>query len=504
MSNLTRSQAPGLSIGQQNEELYGRLLAISPDAMMVTGLDTVLLACNAEAASMLGYGCPSELAGKSALEFIAPEDHERAMHNMRDTLDVGSVRGLEYTLVRKDGVRIPVQLSASLVLDDTGEPGQFVMTLRDLTAWKRAESERLAEEARRQAEVMRVESQPPLLQTIFDSAPVALAYFDREMRFIDFNSEYAQISPPDIPIVRGRVIYDLNPAAREREAIHRRVLAGEPVDEENVRYEYPNGDVRYRDLRYRPVRDADGEVIGVVSSAVDVTARQEMARQKDEFLALASHELKTPITSIKGFAQIAARAAGKLGDEKLSHMLTIINEQSDRLSRLIDDLNDVSRARVGALKLYEEPFDLRDLVRDAVDSLHLTAPDFAFPMDLPDSPITVNADRQRIEQVVTNLVDNAVKYSGVSRVVEIAVRPEGDEVIVAVRDYGVGIPADQQAQVFELFFRSSNVESKQYSGLGLGLFISRGIIARHGGRTWFESAERAGSTFYFSLPLGLT
>jgi signal transduction histidine kinase len=120
---------------------------------------------------------------------------------------------------------------------------------------------------------------------------------------------------------------------------------------------------------------------------------------------------------------------------------------------------------------------------------------------MPDEPVMVGADRQRIEQVLTNLVQNAIKYSSDTKRIEIACRVEGDEVVTSVHDYGVGIPAAQQSRVFQRFFRASNVSTSNYSGLGLGLFISHGIITRHGGRMWLESAEGQGSTFYFALPL---
>ena len=171
------------------------------------------------------------------------------------------------------------------------------------------------------------------------------------------------------------------------------------------------------------------------------------------------------------------------------------------MTRLIDELLDVSRIQSGALAFYEELVDLRGLVEDVVGSLELSAPDFTFSMELPPTPVTVSADRQRMEQVLYNLLQNAVKYSGNSRLVEVSVAVSGDEVVTSVQDYGVGIPAEQQSQVFERFFRGSNVETRHYAGLGLGLFISRSIVARHGGRMWLRSVEGEGSTFYFALPV---
>jgi signal transduction histidine kinase len=239
---------------------------------------------------------------------------------------------------------------------------------------------------------------------------------------------------------------------------------------------------------------------------IEIAERKRLEQQKDEFLAVASHELRTPLTAIKAYAQVALNAVSKMGDERTTRSLRIVAEKSDQLAQLISEMLDVSRIEHGILPLQREPFDLSELVNEVVGSLQLTAPDFTFNMDVPAAPAIVNADRLRIEQVVANLIENAVKYtSKLSRDncrIEISVRQGGDEVIASVQDHGVGIPADQQPKVFSRFFRASNVTSARYPypGMGLGLFISHDIISRHGGRIWVESTGDQGSTFSFALP----
>jgi two-component system, OmpR family, sensor histidine kinase VicK len=128
------------------------------------------------------------------------------------------------------------------------------------------------------------------------------------------------------------------------------------------------------------------------------------------------------------------------------------------------------------------------------------APQFTFDLRLPDSLIRVDADRQRMQEVLTNLLQNAIKYSDQSRRIEVIVRCDDDEVVTYVRDFGVGIPPAELDRIFEGFYRATNVSSSRYGGLGLGLCISKSIISRHGGRIWVQSTEGAGSTFYFALP----
>jgi PAS domain S-box-containing protein len=349
-----------------------------------------------------------------------------------------------------------------------------------------------------------VEDQRALLEAILTGAPVGLALYDRDLRVMNSNTEWARLAGVDPKSVEGRLLYDLIPDTRSRQPIYARVLAGEALDLADVPYRLPSDpQPRYYDLRFRPVRDPAGAVKGILSAVVDVTGRYEADRQKDEFIALASHELKTPLTAIKAYAQTTLRSVRGLGDTRLIRTLRIIDEQSDRLNRLINELLDVSHMETTPLALERAPVDLAELVRETISSLELIAPAYMLALDLPPAPIPIHADRQRVEQVLMNLVQNAIKYSGDSRRVEIGVRCLDAEVVTAVRDFGLGIPTDQQEQVFARFFRARNVPSRHYSGLGLGLFISHNIVTRHGGRMWLESYEGVGSTFYFALPLAM-
>ncbi len=347
-----------------------------------------------------------------------------------------------------------------------------------------------------------LEAQSGLMETMVAATPIGIAFFDRAMRAISLNVEWARMTGMDFATARGQHLYEALPTMREQEAAHQRALGGEAVDLDDVRYYLPGYEhPRHYEVHFRPIWDKDGAIAGILSAVSDVTARHEIDQQKDEFIALASHELKTPVTSIKGYAQSGLRTATKSGDERLMRTLRVIDEQSNRLTRLINELLDVSRTQNNTLSLYAEPFDLRRLVHEVVTNQQLTAPDFTLTVSLPSLPTPVNADAQRIEQVLVNLVQNAIKYSGESQRVDVSVTADGDEAITTVRDFGVGIPLDQQLQVFNRFFRASNVSSRHYSGLGLGLFIAHGIIERHGGRMWLQSVEGTGSTFSFALPL---
>ncbi|HUR81772.1 MAG TPA: ATP-binding protein [Thermoanaerobaculia bacterium] len=227
---------------------------------------------------------------------------------------------------------------------------------------------------------------------------------------------------------------------------------------------------------------------------------EDLSRLKDEFLSIASHELRTPVTSIKGYTQLAKMLI-KEGDLTTSEeYLDIALDQIDRMSRLILELLDVSRIETGRLEIRREAIAWPQFVRDVVHRHHTAVSDRRFHVSVPDAGKVVTGDRDRLEQVLGNLLENAVKYSPDGSDVTVTVEDRGDALVTAVCDRGIGIPADELAQVFERFHRGRQVSSTNYGGLGLGLYITKQIIERHGGSIWVESKEGHGTTFFFSLP----
>ncbi|HEX6085241.1 MAG TPA: ATP-binding protein [Thermoanaerobaculia bacterium] len=228
---------------------------------------------------------------------------------------------------------------------------------------------------------------------------------------------------------------------------------------------------------------------------------EDLSRLKDEFLSIASHELRTPVTSIKGYTQLAKMLI-KEGDLNTSEeYLDIALDQIDRMSRLILELLDVSRIETGRLEIRKEGIGWPQFVRDVVHRHHTAVSDRRFHVSVPDESKIVTGDRDRLEQVLGNLLENAVKYSPDGSDVTVTVEDRGESLVTAVCDRGIGIPADELAQVFERFHRGRQVSSTNYGGLGLGLYITKQIIERHGGSIWVESKEGYGTTFYFSLPV---
>jgi PAS domain S-box-containing protein len=227
---------------------------------------------------------------------------------------------------------------------------------------------------------------------------------------------------------------------------------------------------------------------------------EDLSRLKDEFLSIASHELRTPVTSIKGYTQLAKTLIRENDLATSEEYLDIALDQIDRMSRLILELLDVSRIETGRLQIRREAIPWSNFVRDVVHRHHTAFSDRHFRVDVEGDERVVNGDRDRLEQVLGNLLENAVKYSPEGSDISVDVDDRGDHVVTAVSDRGMGIPADELGQVFERFHRGRHVSSTNYGGLGLGLYITKQIVERHGGQIWVESREGQGTTFYFSLP----
>ncbi len=241
---------------------------------------------------------------------------------------------------------------------------------------------------------------------------------------------------------------------------------------------------------------------------VRIAQNEEINRAKDEFLSIASHELKTPITAIKGYAQALLRRAKRVDASavkpeewsKTINQVVVIEQQTSRLARMVDDLLDVTRVQIQRFELNCTPTDLVALSSRVSEQLQVTT-DHSIGLSADAPQIMVDMDEGRIEQVLYNLISNAIKYSPHGQSIKVQLRLEDGEVFCAVSDSGIGIPQEEQGMLFNRFYRASNANASRISGIGLGLYISNGIISQHGGRMWVDSQVGRGSTFYFSLPL---
>jgi len=241
--------------------------------------------------------------------------------------------------------------------------------------------------------------------------------------------------------------------------------------------------------------------VRMLGATIDISERKNFEKQKDQFIGLASHELKTPVTSIKAYAQLLERTFRRKGDTKAAVLLDKMDKQIDKLTNLIGDLLDVTRIEEGKLLLRKEHFDFNELVKEISEEVQRTSQRHKIVLKL-SKPVKIYGDRERYGQVITNLLTNAIKYSPKAVEVVAESRKRNNLLTFSVRDYGYGIAKQAQRRIFERFFRVEWDREDTSPGLGLGLYISREIVTRQGGKIWVESQGGAGhgSTFYFTVP----
>ena len=246
--------------------------------------------------------------------------------------------------------------------------------------------------------------------------------------------------------------------------------------------------------------DNKGEPIRFAGIVQDFTEYRKLQQQKDDFLAIASHELKTPVTSVKAYAQMMESIFRGRGDEREAVMLSKMDRQVDKLSNLVNDLLDVTKINAGKLQFNEDRYELATLTEEVIEEIERTTQTHSIIREIT-GPVSMYGDKDRVAQVMINLITNAIKYSPGAHKVIVSTRYENGRAVFSVKDFGMGIPKDKQDMVFEQFYRITH-KSPKIQGLGLGLYISSQIIRRQGGKIWVESEEGQGSTFSFMLPVG--
>jgi signal transduction histidine kinase len=246
---------------------------------------------------------------------------------------------------------------------------------------------------------------------------------------------------------------------------------------------------------YRQVNNTEA----ILLAFEDITARKKLEKQKDDFIGIVSHELKTPLTSIKAYSQILERHLSDDNDQQGLVFLSKMTSQMERLTQLMASFVNVYKIQNGKLVLHKKNFDLGNLITTVVSDFHYTTKSHVIEYT-NTSKIIINADQERIAQVLINLISNAVKYSPNKHKVRVTVSQTVNTTLTSVEDYGLGIPLEVKEKIFDRFFRVKGKKENNISGLGLGLYISYEIITLHKGKIWVDSVEGKGSTFYFSLP----
>lgn len=260
------------------------------------------------------------------------------------------------------------------------------------------------------------------------------------------------------------------------------------------------GDYRWLLSFASPRFGADGSFAGYIGSFIDITERKQDEQRKSDFISMVSHELKTPLTSMNGYIQVLQGKAKKSGDELASVMLNKANKQAARMTTLINGFLNLSRLESGQIHIDRKRFDLAELIKETEEETlaQVSSHQVVFA---PVETTIVHADRDKIGQVITNLISNAVKYSLPGSTIDVACVTHEEKAVISVKDEGMGISQAELPNLFKRYYRANHPGSQHIAGFGIGLYLCCEIIKRHEGNIWAESELGKGSVFYFTLPV---
>ncbi len=470
-----------------SEARYRALVESSPNGVAIHQEEKCVF-INPAGARLLGAHKPEELLGKFALDLVHPDYREIARQRIQRSLaEWQPAPPLEEKLIRLDGSVIDVEVTAVPIMYEGGRPAMQVV-FHDITERKRMEEELKASEER--------------YRDLFENANDGIYILDRAGRILALNRKAEEITGYKLDEVFGQSYTLLLPPGPERKKARRAFLKnmrGEP-DKNELTITRKDGRNVILELSTRPIWH-DGQIVGIQGIGRDITERKELESFKSEFISTVSHELRTPLTSIKGYVDLVlAGDVGPLTPEQ-KEFLTIVSQNTTRLTELINDLLEIERLESGRIEFEFAVLDLAEVLHNVARSLQVNAQQKGLEFITEIAPgLKVRGDRDRLAQVFLNLINNAIKYTPAGTVELKAYRDEDDMVVVAVRDSGIGISESDMKKLFQKFFRADDPYVRKAGGTGLGLSIAKAIVERHHGTITVTSQLGQGSTFTVRLP----
>jgi PAS domain S-box-containing protein len=486
---------------QEASETFQAMVRASPLSVTVINEDGTVALLNPAAERIFGWTA-EEAVGK-LLPTVPEARREELRASLRSVLRGEFPQGLETRRRRKDGRSIDVSLWAAPL--PTGRGGFRILSLAaDVTERRRMENALRESDAR--------------IRSLMDTAAEGVWLIDAEGQTTYVNQRMAEMLQREVQEMVGRSAWaDFDPSSvpaanrgwqRCREGVRQHL---------EFLFRRKDGSELWAHASISPISDESGEFAGILGMVTDVTESRrldrelrrrveqlaEADRRKDEFLAMLAHELRNPMAALSNAGQVLGRVLPEGGDPRVGDLLSIFRRQIGHLTRLVDDLLDVGRFTGGRIELRRQPVELRPIVEGAVETVRpfLDGQESLLEVTIPDEPLWIEADATRIEQVLSNLLNNAAKFSEPGSRIWLTAEPEGAEVVLRVRDEGVGISAELLPKMFDLFVQDDRSLARSHGGLGLGLTLVRELVERHGGSVRAASAGPGqGSELTVRLP----
>jgi len=482
---------------KESEEKLRTILDNTIDVIFQLSPLGIIQYVSSEVKEVYGYE-PEDLIGKHLKKTTPVSELPRALKALKSVLSGKVIHNLELNQLNTNGKIIPMEINATPVR----KGGKIVAAqgvMRDITERRQAEIQLL-----RAAEEWR---------TTFDSIADLVSIHDMDFRIVRVNKAWADLLKARPEELIGKTCYQVIHGTNEPVpgCPHMKTLA---TKKQAIADFFEPHLGLHLDVSTSPIFNGKGELMASVHVARDVTERKlteekareaealrEVDRLRSTLMANVSHELRTPLASIKGFASTLLQPDVEWTEEEQRDFIQSIDQEADRLTRIISDLLDMSRLEAGALKLEKRNYRIAEILESVSRRLANLTERHQLEIKVSPELPPVFIDEMRIGQVLTNLVENATKFSREGSTITIEAQLSKEQIVVSVADRGLGIPAELMDKVFDRFYQTEGVVTGRRKGTGLGLSICRGIIEVHGGKIWVESRVGQGSKFSFSLPI---
>ncbi|HVV54297.1 MAG TPA: ATP-binding protein [Mucilaginibacter sp.] len=494
---------------QRDFELLLKALDASISGIIITDNqqpDNPIIYCNVAFEKMTGY-TRQEIIGRNC-RFLQKEDRQQVQRGMlRDAIQNEAPCVIEIRNYRKDGTLFWNELYMSPVKKNGDKALFFIGVQNDITRRKKAEMDIQNHQAEMENKIatrtQSLKDSQDYLMSILQTVREGLIVLNNDLTVLSVNEHFLRTFKVTSSDTVGKKLYDLGNGQwnipKLKELLEKVLPSNNPVVDFEVSHDFPHIGKKLMLLNAYQV-ELEGEYKDRILLAIeDITDRRAIEKRKDDFLSIASHELKTPLTTIKGYIQMMHRFMPENANERFRTTVKKTEIYVERLNRLISELLDVSKIQSGNIELHVDNFDFDKMVREAIEALQTATKTHRIVIE-GKSVDHYRGDESHLVQVINNLVGNAIKYSPEGNQVTVYLSLVSNYLKVSVTDKGIGISQDDQHKIFDRFYRVDEVQTR-FPGMGIGLYVCDQIIQNHGGTLWVESELGKGSTFSFTLPL---
>jgi len=488
----------------ESELKYRRIYYHVPDVVYTMSIDGTFTSMND--ANIFGYK-NDEIIGSNISKYIPYDnDLKKIQNNIRSKL-IGEKKITEYeiSLLKKNGDIVPINVKTQMVFDINNKPIEIFGIVRDIS--DKVKSNKIIEESK--------DRYKNILDNMNNAVWVFKTTNGEDFYFIEWNKKSSCMDNKKEKNVIGKELYEIFPNLIKddfKKNLKDVWLNGKPIEINN--FEFINKNKKTWRYFFIYKLSSTNEIVVMVNDITSIKEYEEQLKQekdraeesdrlKSVFLANMSHEIRTPMNSIIGFSSLIDEKTPK---NKLNEYINIINDSSNLLLTLIDDIIDLSKIQSGVMKIKKEPFSINELInKSEKEYIELikskNKQNIKIEKNIPNKNIIINTDPKRLKQIINNLIGNAIKFTKNGKIT-FGYTVNGDNILFFVKDTGIGISIENLPKIFDRFFQIENKNEKKQEGTGLGLTISKAIVEILGGNIWLESVLDKGTIFYFNLPIG--